>query len=88
MPTERLYFAKAFPGASAKEKAFHAQLEGRDYRPEPQDVLFGDYIETWEKKFLSNCKSETKKEIMNRPSTIGWFPILATELFSKLPVLL
>lgn len=54
-------FAEAFPGASAKEKAFHAQLEGRDYRPQPQDVLFAHYVANWKKRFLSNCKSETKK---------------------------
>jgi integrase len=54
-------FTEAFPGAPAKEKAFHAQLEGRDYRPEPQDVLFGDYVENWKKRFLANCKSVTKK---------------------------
>ncbi len=31
-------FAEVFPGAAAKEKVFHAQLEGWDYRPEPQPI--------------------------------------------------
>jgi integrase len=54
-------FAEAFPGASAKEKTFHAQLEGWDYRPQPQDVLFVDYAENWVKRFLVNCESVGKK---------------------------
>ena len=35
-------FAEAFPGAPAEEKAFHARLEGWEYTPDPQDVLFGE----------------------------------------------
>ncbi len=54
-------FAKAFPGASAKEKAFYAQLEGREYRPEPENVLFGDYAANWKERFIGDCKSVTKK---------------------------
>jgi integrase len=54
-------FAEAFPGAAAKEKVFHAQLEGWDYRPKPQDVLFADYVENWKKRFLVNCNSASKK---------------------------
>jgi len=54
-------FAKAFPGASAEEKAFHAKLEGWDYKPESQDVLFIDYVIGWQKRFLANCPSESKR---------------------------
>lgn len=42
-------FAEAFPGASETEKAFHAQFEGWEYKPESEDVLFGEYCETWMK---------------------------------------
>ena len=59
--TGTFVFAEAFPGASATEKAFHARLEGWDYRPQPQDVLFSDYVEGWGKRFLAKCKSTTKK---------------------------
>ena len=54
-------FVKAFPGASAKEKAFHAKLEGWEFKPESQDVLFKDYAEGWEKRFIANCQSKTKR---------------------------
>ena len=40
-------FAEAFPGASEEEKAYFTQLEGREYRPEPHQVLFGEYVKEW-----------------------------------------
>lgn len=54
-------FTEAFPGASADEKAFHAQREGWEYKPEPGDVLFEDYVGAWRKRFLTNCQSESKR---------------------------
>jgi integrase len=54
-------FAEAFPGAPAEEKAFHAQHEGWEYAPEPQDVLFGDYTSGWVKRILEKCPSKTKR---------------------------
>ena len=59
--TGTFQFAEAFPGASAKEKAFHAKCEGWEFKPEPQDVLFEDYVECWRKRFLVNCKSKSKQ---------------------------
>jgi len=54
-------FAKAFPGASLKEKAFHSKLEGWDYKLEPKNVLFADYVESWQERFLANCESAGKR---------------------------
>lgn len=54
-------FAEAFPGASAKEKTFHAEREGWEFRPEPRDILFEDYVEGWLKRFLSASPSESKR---------------------------
>lgn len=54
-------FAEAFPEASAEEKSFHAKLEGWDYKPEPELVMFKDYAADWEKRFLETCRSESKK---------------------------
>jgi len=59
--TGTFVFTEAFPGASAKEKAFHARLEGWEFKPQSQDVLFKDYVEAWEKRFLTDCKSESKR---------------------------
>src|SRR3972149_4571729 len=54
-------FAEAFPGASDEEKAFHSAREGWEYRPEPRNVLFGDYARSWVKKIMANYPSENKK---------------------------
>lgn len=53
-------FAEAFPGASPKEKERFSRLEGRDYKPEPQNVVFGDYAKSWVKRFLDDCPSKSK----------------------------
>jgi integrase len=54
-------FAEAFPGASPEEKAFHAEREGWEYKPGPQDVFFDNYVTNWEKRFLTACRSENKR---------------------------
>jgi len=54
-------FADAFPGATAEEKAYHAAREGWDYKPEPQNVLFGDYVGVWLTRIMMNYPSENKK---------------------------
>jgi integrase len=59
-------FADAFPGVSDKEKSKFAELEGWTYTAKPDEVLFGNYAETWRKKFLDTCKSETKKRDFNQ----------------------
>jgi len=63
-------FAEAFPGAPKKEKAFFTSLEGREYRPEPYQVLFGDYVKDWMKtvfpSFASTTKHRDYKEAIKR----------------------
>ncbi len=53
-------FAEAFPGAIKKEKAFFTSLEGREYRPEPHQVLFGEYVKEWMKTVFPSFGSPTK----------------------------
>lgn len=57
-----LVFAKAFPGASESEKAFHARYEGWEYRPEPKDVFFKDYVIEWKERAWASYRSEIKKD--------------------------
>ena len=54
-------FAEAFPGAPKKEKAFFTSLEGREYRPEPHQVLFGEYTKEWQKTVFPSFGSPTKR---------------------------
>jgi integrase len=53
-------FSDAFPGASRKEKAFFTNLEGREYRPEPHQVKFGEYVKAWMKTIFPTFGSPTK----------------------------
>lgn len=53
-------FAEAFPGATKKEKAFFTSLEGREYRPDPHQVLFGEYVKEWMKTVFPSFGSPTK----------------------------
>jgi integrase len=53
-------FAEAFPRATKKEKAFFTSLEGREYRPEPHQVLFGEYVKEWMKTVFPSFGSPTK----------------------------
>lgn len=54
-------FAEAFPGASEQEKARFTQLEGREYRPEPHQVLFGEYVKEWMETIFPSFSSPTKR---------------------------
>lgn len=54
-------FAEAFPGAPRKYKAFFTSLEGREYRPEPHQVAFGDYVKEWMKTVFPSFGSPTKQ---------------------------
>jgi len=54
-------FADAFPGASEKEKAFFAKLEGRFYSPGPMNVLFEEYTNKWRERFVDSLESPSKK---------------------------
>jgi integrase len=60
--TGQLSFAKAFPGASEKEKQAFARLEGWEYSPEPVDVIFGEYVRHWMKEILPNFTSANKRK--------------------------
>lgn len=54
-------FAEAFPGSTKKEKAFFTNLEGREYRPEPHQVMFSEYVKEWKKSAFPFFSSPTKR---------------------------
>jgi integrase len=60
MKTGFFKFSKAFPGASEKEKAHFARLEGWAYKPEPQNVKFGEFLEEWIKSYLAEMSHSTQ----------------------------
>ena len=58
----KLVFAEAFPGAREEKKAYFAKLEGWQYTPQPQDILFGGYVEQWLREVWSLLPAGTKKD--------------------------
>jgi integrase len=64
-------FVEAFPGASRKEKAFFTNLEGREYRPEPHHVLFGDYAKEWMKTIFPTFGSPSKRNLYKQ-ALVAW----------------
>jgi integrase len=77
-------FADAFPGVSQEEKAFHAEAEGWEYNPEPQDVSFKDYVEWWEKRFIANCPSKTKQRDYKQTISYWLLPYFAEKTFFQI----
>lgn len=77
-------FAEAFPGASPKEKAFHAKYEQWEYNPEAQDILFKDYVKIWKTMFLKNCKSESKRRDYEQVISYWLLPYFAEKTFFQI----
>lgn len=77
-------FAEAFPGASEEEKAFHAVREGWDYRPEPHNLLFENYVATWRSTILSKSKSFCKKYDWNLTIDSWLLPYFGQKTFHQI----
>lgn len=56
-------FADAFPRATRKEKKFFTELEGQQFNPEPQHVIFGEYAKDWMKRVLPTITSRSKLKL-------------------------
>jgi integrase len=44
-----------------EEKRFHSEREGWDYKPEPRQILFEDYVKDWSTEILEKFPSDGKK---------------------------
>lgn len=53
-------FAEAFPAADSKLKRHFTEKEQREYHPEPEHVLFGDYARKWMETMLPKYSYSTK----------------------------
>lgn len=56
-------FADAFPGATRKERKFFTELEGQQFNPEPQNVVFGEYAKEWMNRVLPTITSYSKLKL-------------------------
>lgn len=77
-------FAEAFPGASPQEKAFFTNLEGREFRPEPHQVRFGDYVKDWMKSNFSTFVSPTKQRDYKEAIQTRLLPYFRTMTFHQI----
>ncbi|MEA5112829.1 MAG: DUF3596 domain-containing protein [Geobacteraceae bacterium] len=77
-------FSEAFPSAKEEEKAYFTKLEGRDYRPEPHQVLFGDYVKEWMKTAFPTFSSPTKRHDYKRIIKGRILPIFRNMTFHQL----
>lgn len=55
-------FAEAFPDAKEKDKEFFSKLEGWQYKPGPEEVLFGTFVAEWYKTIWHRWPEATKKD--------------------------
>jgi len=90
-------FAEAFPGASEEEKAYFTRLEGREYRPEPHQVLFGEYVKEWMETIFPSFGSPTKRndykeaietKILPHFKDVSFYQITGTTVFKFTDTLL
>ena len=77
-------FAEAFPGASEEEKAFHAAREGWEYRPEPHNVLFENYVAAWRNSILANEESPIKRDNWNSYIDCWLLPYFGKKTFHQI----
>ena len=80
----RFKFAEAFPGASDKEKEFFAEQEGWVYSPEPQSILFGEYVEKWMREIWIDFDSEIKKQDFDQVIQDWLLPHFARKTFFQI----
>ena len=77
-------FAEAFPGATKKEKTFFTNLEGREYRPEPHQVKFGEYAKEWMKTIFPTFGSPTKHRDYKEATTTKILPYFRNMTFHQI----
>jgi integrase len=56
-------FAETFPSASRKDKKLFTELEGKQFNPEPQHVIFGEYTKEWMERVLPTITSQSKLKL-------------------------
>lgn len=77
-------FSEAFPGATRKEKTFFTNLEGREYRPEPHQVMLGEYVKEWMKTNYPTFSSPTKRRDYKEAITTRILPYFKTKSFHQI----
>jgi integrase len=77
-------FAKAFYWADEATKQHFSRLEGRDYRPEPEHVMFGDFAIEWMARKFPAFYSVTKREYYAKALNSRILPFFGDMTFAEI----
>lgn len=77
-------FAKTFYWLDAATKEYFSKLEGNDYKPEPEHVLFGDYAQDWLARKIPTFSSVTKQEYYCKSLHSRVLPFFANMSFASI----
>ena len=77
-------FAKSFYWLDEATKAHFSALEGNDYKPEPEHVLFGDYAEGWMVRKIPAFASVTKQRDYRDALTSRILPYFSDMSFASI----
>lgn len=77
-------FAKTFYWLDEATKAHFTTLEGRDYRPEPEHVFFGEYCEQWLERKIPTFSSVTKQRDYREALTSRILPHFGGMTFAQI----
>lgn len=77
-------FAKTFYWLDVATKEYFTRLEGGDYKPEPEHVLFGDYALDWISRKIPTFSSVTKQEYYCKALNSRVLPFFANMSFASI----
>uniref|UniRef100_A0A831UEV1 DUF3596 domain-containing protein n=1 Tax=Geobacter metallireducens TaxID=28232 RepID=A0A831UEV1_GEOME len=77
-------FAKTFYWLDEKTKAYFTALEGKDYKPEPEHVFFGEYCTQWMERKIPTFSSVTKQRDYRDVLTSRILPYFGGMTFSQI----
>jgi integrase len=77
-------FAKTFYWLDEATKQHFTRLEGRDYRPEPEHVLFGDFAIEWMARKLPAFYAVSKKEYYAKALNSRILPFFGEMTFGEI----
>ena len=79
-------FAKAFYWLDQKTKEHFSQLEGNDYKPEAEHVLFGEFAREWMEKKIPTFSSVSKQGFYREALNSRILPYFENKTFACITV--
>ena len=77
-------FAATFYWLDEKTKAYFSELEGREVKPEPEHVTFGEYAQAWMERKIPKFASVTKQRDYRQAITNRILPFFQDMPFSQI----